>query len=66
VTIPARIRTFLGIEPHTEVDFLIHDAQVVLVKSERDPGRRSGLASVRGVLKGTLTTAQWMIATRGD
>lgn len=67
VTIPAHIRSYLGISPHSEVDFRITDDQVVLVKSE--PTRKetaSRFARLRGTLKGGPTTDEWMRATRGD
>ena len=66
VTIPARIREYLDIAPHSEVDFRINGSAVVLVKHEdaNDPGER--FVALRGVLKGTRTTREWMRATRGD
>ncbi len=66
VTIPARIRDFLGISPHIHVDFRISGEQVVLVKQapRKDAGGR--VASLRGILKGKRTTRQWMLETRGD
>ncbi len=65
VTIPARIREYLSITPHADVDFRISGGAVVLVKQENadEPGRK--FASLRGVLKGTQTTKEWMRATRG-
>jgi len=66
VTIPARIRGFLGVAPHGDVDFRIMGGNVVLIRQElaRRPDDR--IESLRGVLKGKLTTQQWMQATRGD
>ena len=66
VTIPARIRDYLGIAPHAEVDFRIRGGAVVLVKQEKTdkPGR--AFAALRGVLKGTRTTRDWMRETRGS
>jgi AbrB family looped-hinge helix DNA binding protein len=65
VTIPARIREYLNIAPHCHVDFRISDGAVVLVRHEKtdEPGER--FAALRGVLKGTRTTREWMRATRG-
>jgi len=37
VTIPARIRDYLGIYPHTNVDFRIAGGRVILVKPDTDP-----------------------------
>ena len=66
VTIPARIREYLDIAAHSDVDFRISGGAVVLVKDEaaHEPRRRFG--ALRGVLKGTRTTQQWMRATRGN
>ncbi len=66
VTIPARIREYLNITPHADVDFRVRDGDVLLVKQERggEPGSR--LDGLRGVLKGTRTTREWMRATRGS
>lgn len=67
VTIPVWIRRYLGIQPHTDVEFELRRGQVVLVVARRDaktgPGRT---ASVRGILRGKLTTRQWMKVTRDD
>lgn len=66
VTIPARIRDYLEIKPNSEVDFRISDGTVILVKHGplREP--RGKYESMRGVLKGTQTTQEWMRATRGQ
>lgn len=66
VTIPARIREYLNITPHSEVDFHIDDGAVVLVKHSNNDSVRTKLTSLRGVLKDSYTTGQWMQATRGD
>ena len=65
VTIPARIRDYLGIAPHAEVDFRITGGVVVLRKHENPPGGRNHFSELRGVLKGTRTTGEWMQETRG-
>jgi AbrB family looped-hinge helix DNA binding protein len=66
VTIPVRIRDYLGIVPHSEVDFQVREGDVVLVKrgpaGSGDGGRFTRL---RGILRGKLTTDQWLQATRG-
>lgn len=66
VTIPARIREFLDITPHTQVDFRISGGAVILIKDEgtEKPGGR--FTALRGVLKGPHTTRTWMQATRGS
>ena len=66
VTIPARIREYLDIAPHANVDFRVSGGAVVLVRLEDtdEPGRK--FTALRGVLKGTRTTQEWMHATRGN
>lgn len=66
VTIPARIRDYLGIAPHSEVDFRIAGGTVVLIKSESSAATRGRFSDLRGVLKGARTTQQWMRETRGS
>jgi antitoxin PrlF len=66
VTIPVRIRDYLGIAPHAEVDFRIIDGAVVLLKHEDPPERQNRFSTLRGVLKGRRTTEEWMRATRGE
>jgi AbrB family looped-hinge helix DNA binding protein len=64
VTIPARIREYLKIAPHSEVDFHISGGTVVLVKHEHADRHGGRFAALRGVLKGTRTTREWMQETR--
>jgi len=66
VTIPARIREYLGIAPHTEVDFRIKGGTVVLVKQDAKTEANDRFLALRGILKGQRTTRQWMRETRGD
>jgi AbrB family looped-hinge helix DNA binding protein len=66
VTIPARVRDYLGIAPHSDVDFRITSGTVVLSKHEDKPGTGGKFSALRGVLKGKLTTRQWMRKTRGE
>jgi len=66
VTIPARIRDYLGISPHAEVDFRIKGGRVILVKPDQDAVAGGKFTSLRGILKGRLTTQKWMRETRGD
>ncbi len=66
VTIPARIREYLGIAPHSDVDFHVTDGQVILAKKDAGRGVRGKFTPMRGVLKGSRTTRQWMRETRGD
>ena len=66
VTIPSQIRAHLGIRAHSEVDFLISDGQVVLtlVENPKKDGKNK-FARFRGILKGRLTSNDWLKATRG-
>jgi antitoxin PrlF len=66
VTIPARIREFLDIAPHADVDFRISGGAVVLVRHEDTDETGRKFTALRGVLKGTCTTQEWMQATRGN
>lgn len=67
VTIPVRIRGYLGIVPPAEVDFAVLGGQVVLTKAtEPTENGRGRFASMRGIASGRLTTDEWMKATRGD
>lgn len=65
VTIPAPIREYLGISPHTEVDFRISNGAVVLLKQEEAADGASKFHKLRGALKGRLSTHKWMRETRG-
>lgn len=57
VTVPARIRDYLGIAPHSDVDFRITDGAVVLIKHEVEGENRDRFSALRGVLKGMRTNA---------
>lgn len=67
VTIPRDIREHLAVAPHDEVDFIVKDGQVILVKSDRSADRfREHLKKIRG--KGTvgMSTDEIMRLTRGE
>ncbi len=64
VTIPARIREYLGIAPHSDVDFRIAKGVVVLVKQKKRKGDSGRFSELRGVLRGGRTTREWMRETR--
>jgi antitoxin PrlF len=66
VTIPARIREYLAIAPHSDIDFRITGKAVLLIKQDAPKGIRGRFSALRGILKGTRTTKQWMRETRGD
>jgi AbrB family looped-hinge helix DNA binding protein len=63
VTIPQPIRDYLGIRPHTDVDFILSDKHVFLVKASPARGK-SRYAKVVGILKNNKTTDQMMAFTR--
>lgn len=68
VTIPARIRGYLDIRAHSDVEFTICDGRVVLSKAH-DTAAKAGrrrFAGMRGILGRELSTDEWMKATRGD
>ena len=64
VTIPQHIRERLGITPHSEVDFVVEDDKVILVKKgTAEDGlfdRFKGVATVK------MSTDEIMALTRGD
>ena len=66
VTIPARIRDYLAIAPNSDVDFRISGGAVLLIKQDPLQGTRDRFSALRGILRGSRTTKQWMRETRGD
>jgi AbrB family looped-hinge helix DNA binding protein len=66
VTIPAEIRQRFGFLPDTEVEFIIEDDQVRLVRAER-PGRSRGdniIARLRGRGTVAMSTDEILALTR--
>ena len=65
VTIPKRLRDFLGLKPGSEVEFVVGgDGQVALrTKERRSKGRFEAL---RGTLDLGMTTDEFMRFLRGD
>lgn len=63
VTIPQTIRNFLGIRPNSEVDFILENKAVILVKAEKLQ-KKSRFQKVVGILKNGKTTDQMMEFTR--
>ena len=65
VTIPKRVRDFLGLKPGREVEFVPTAAGDVVVKAA---GRRakSRFDKVRGTATGKFTTDEIMRLTRGE
>ena len=66
VTIPQHIRRFLGIVPHSEVDFLIEGESVVLVPivGREDKSKVSRFRALRGTQRSVLSTKRWSCETR--
>lgn len=68
VTIPAHIREQAGLLPHTEVDFVMDDGGVRLVKAEAKRGRSRGKEIVRRMKRARtlgMSTDEIMAVTRG-
>lgn len=67
VTIPKEVREYLSLVPYDEVDFLVENGQVILVKSNRTVDHfQEYLQKIRG--KGTITmsTDEIMQLTRDE
>jgi antitoxin PrlF len=66
VTIPKRVRDYLGIEPGSMVDFdVTADGQIVLIKQGAPP-EPDRFEKLRGTAPTKLTTDQLMALLRGD
>lgn len=71
VTVPKHVREFLKISAHSEIEFLIHDGKVVVVKSQKnttasDDQDESRFAAFLGSKTNGPSSDEWMAATRGD
>ncbi len=68
VTIPKKVRDYLGIRPGTAVNFeLTVDGRVVLVKATGPQApEASPFARVRGSATAKMSTDEIMALTRGD
>jgi antitoxin PrlF len=68
VTIPLAIRQQMGLLPNTNVDFVIKENCVQIVKSkDQDRSRGSKLiARIRGKATVKMSTAEIMALTRGE
>ncbi len=65
VTIPKRIRDYLGLKPGSEVEFtVVGDGQIGLKTSEKRA--KSRFDSIRGTLDLGMTTDEFMRMIRGD
>ncbi len=66
VTIPKKVRDFLGIKPGSAIDFETGaDGRVVIVKAGRKSRKPTRFASLRGSATVKMTTEQIMMLTRG-
>lgn len=66
VTIPKRVRDYLGIEPGSIVEFdVTPDGQIVLTNQDATP-KPSRFEKVRGTATTKLTTDEIMTMLRGD
>ena len=65
VTIPRRVREYLGLRPGSEVDFDVAEDGRVFLRTDQE-GRASRFARIRGSLKGGMTTDELMALTRGE
>ena len=65
VTIPQEVRRRLGIEPGSEVDFLVVDDDVRLVRRPTESGTAL-VATMRGRCGVSMSTDEIMALTRGD
>jgi antitoxin PrlF len=76
VTIPKRIRDYLGLKPGAEVGFVLGNDGCVVVKAEpridsatqiaRQEHMRKALQEIRGTLDLGMTTDEFMRFLRGD
>lgn len=66
VTIPQRIREQLGITPMSEVNFILEDGRVYIVKAEGSASVTERFARLRGVATVKMTTDEIMALTRAE
>ncbi|MGC2202721.1 MAG: AbrB/MazE/SpoVT family DNA-binding domain-containing protein [Stellaceae bacterium] len=65
VTIPKRLRDYLGLKPGSQVDFEVgEDGRVILKAQDEAPASR--FARLRGSAKLGMTTDELMALTRGE
>ncbi len=69
VTIPKRMRDYLGVKPGSEVEFAFGANREVVLKTKREPPKEpieSRFAAIRGTLDLGMTTDEFMRFLRGD
>ena len=65
VTIPKRVRAYLGIEAGSDIDFELAEDGRVFLKAQHQPPE-SRFARLRGSAKLGMTTDELMALTRGE
>jgi antitoxin PrlF len=65
VTIPKRVRDYLGLKPGSEVEFIIVGEGQIGLKTHEKRGK-SRFDAVRGTLDLGMTTDEFMRMIRGD
>jgi antitoxin PrlF len=66
VTIPKRVRDFLGLKAGAKIGFELADDGRVVMVGAKDSVRRQEMTRLRGSLKSGMTTDEIMALTRGD
>ncbi len=67
VTIPQKVRDFLGIKPGSAIEFEPSpEGRVMIVKAGRRARKPSRFAGLRGTATVKMTTQQIMALTRGE
>ena len=69
VTIPQDVREQFGLLPHTEVEFVVEDDGVRIIKASRPGGETRGQAIVsrlRGRATVSMSTEEILALTRGE
>ena len=67
VTIPKKVRDFLGIKPGSAIDFEpTEDGRIVIVTAGRKARKPGRFAALRGSATVKMTTRQIMALTRGE
>ena len=65
VTIPIEIRERFGLLPHTDVEFIVEDEQVILKKLSKSAKRKNPFKNMLGKASIKMTTDEIMALTRG-
>jgi antitoxin PrlF len=65
VTVPRRVREYLGLRPGSEIEFDLAEDGRVFLRTDHE-SRANRFARIRGSLKGGMTTDELMALTRGE